>query len=260
MKYEGIFRGPRLWSNDELKKFAHLFRGSVVNVSAWRDLDKSVRSYGEYILGDCDAGVPYRSYFVNADSYSITNYPIDANKGGAAPDVLDEDAYASIIGLDLEQDLPDDLVEKFDVVFSHTVLEHVFDVTKAFANLCSMSKDVVILVLPFIQMVHDIRGNYRDYWRFTPFALDRLFEANGYTVLHRAASDLKHASIYYFYIASRCPDKWREHFRPEPLESQVPNLNTGGNVFPLAKMHLRLEAMLRKGARLLRLNHGGCPK
>lgn len=257
MKYEGIFRGPRLWSNKELKKIAHLFQGSVVNVSAWRDLDKSIKSYGEYIRGDCNAGVPYRSYFVNAEKYSITNYPKDAGKGGPEAKTAADGPYESMIDLDLEEELPRDLVGKFDVVLSHTVLEHVFNVNKAFANLCSMSQDIVILVVPFVQMVHDFNGNYRDYWRFTPFALDRLFEANGYTVLYRAGSDLCQTSLYYFYVASRKPDNWSEHFHPEPLESQLENLNTGGRVFPLARLHLRFEMLLRRCANVLGLSHGG---
>lgn len=257
MKYEGIFRGPRLWSNQELKKIAHLFRGWVVNVSAWRDLDKSIGSYGEYILGDCNAGVPYRSYFLNAEKYSITNYPSDTGRESLDAQAIADGSYESVIGLDLDEALPDDLVGKFDVVFSHTVLEHVFNVNQAFANLCDMSKDIVILVVPFVQVVHDFKGNYRDYWRFTPFVLDRLFETNGYTVLYRAGSDLYQSSIYYFYVASRQPECWSDHFHAEPLESQLDGLNIGARVFPFARLHLFLETAMRKCGRLLRLNRGG---
>ena len=49
----------REWSNDELKKFAHLFKGDIVNVSAWKDEDK-------------EEGF-YRQYFDRAKSYKITN-------------------------------------------------------------------------------------------------------------------------------------------------------------------------------------------
>lgn len=45
MLCEGVFRRPRLWSNSELKKIAHLFEGWVVNVSAWKDLDKSATTH-----------------------------------------------------------------------------------------------------------------------------------------------------------------------------------------------------------------------
>lgn len=58
------FRIPRIWSNRELKKFAKLFRGTVVNVSGWKDNDKE--------------GANYREYFINASEYWITNYKSEA--------------------------------------------------------------------------------------------------------------------------------------------------------------------------------------
>lgn len=252
MLYEGVFRRPRLWSNRELRKIAHLFQGWVVNVSAWKDLDKSVSSYRDYILGDYDGGIPYRSYFINADKYTITNYPEDKKRGSL--DLRRTDwIYDSEIALDLEENLPDELVGKFDVVFCHTTLEHVFNLFKACENLCLMSKDIVIIVVPFIQIVHDYGGDYRDYWRFTPFGLDRLFEENGFTVLYRSSSNLFQSSIYYFYVASREPEKWEEHFQPIPLEDQLKQLNTAGNVFPFANIHLKFEVALRKLAQFLKL-------
>ena len=250
--YEGIFRRPRLWSNNELSRIAHLFDGWVVNVSAWKDMDKSVSSYRDYILGDYDDGIPYRSYFINADKYSITNYPRDKERG-----FLDSQktncVYDSEIALDLEEDLPIELVKKFDVVFCHTVLEHVFNVFKVFENLCLMSKDTVIIVVPFVQKVHDYGGGYRDYWRFTPFALDRLFEENGFTVLYRSSCNLVQSSIYYFYVASRDPQQWEEHFRPVPLEKELKQINTGDNVLPLGNVHLKFERALRRVAQFVGL-------
>ena len=41
----------RVWSNVELKKFAHLFTGSVVNLSGWEDEIGEIRSmsaHGDY--------------------------------------------------------------------------------------------------------------------------------------------------------------------------------------------------------------------
>ena len=54
------FRAARIWSNQELRKYAPWLGGAVVNVSAWKDKDKE--------------GDSYQNYFVNAESYSITNY------------------------------------------------------------------------------------------------------------------------------------------------------------------------------------------
>jgi hypothetical protein len=54
------FRVPRVWSNQELKKFAPLFKGSIVNVSAWKDWDKENKRY--------------KDYFSSAAEYWMTNY------------------------------------------------------------------------------------------------------------------------------------------------------------------------------------------
>jgi len=245
MLYEGIFRRPRLWSNNELKKIAYLFEGWVVNVSGWRDLDKTVGSYREYILGDYDSGVPYRSYFINATKYSITNYPQDTSRGFVNSQKANS-VYDSEIALNLEEELPNELIRKFDVVFCHTTLEHIFNIFKAFENLCLMSKDIVIVVVPFVQIVHDYQGDYKDYWRFTPFILDRLFEEKNFTILYRSSSNLFHSSIYYFYVASREPQKWEKYFQPIRLKEQLKQLNIGDSIFPFADIHSKFEAMLRK--------------
>jgi hypothetical protein len=101
------------------------------------------------------------------------------------------------IYLDLECELPVELIGKFDVVFNHTTLEHIFDVNTAFSNLCQMSKDVVIVIVPFLQEQH---GEYGDYWRFTPWALKRMFLANGLTPAYISANDDKTDAIYVFAV------------------------------------------------------------
>ena len=44
------------------------------------------------------------------------------------------------IFLDLTQPLPSDLIEKFDVVFNHTTLEHIFDIFFCFQKFISLNK------------------------------------------------------------------------------------------------------------------------
>lgn len=176
------FRVPRVWSNLELSKFGNLFTGSVVNVSAWKDEDKE--------------GGFYKNYFKNSSSYSITNYKAEAcGFQGAENEIF----------LDLEQDLPSELKNKFDVVFNHTVLEHIYKFEKAFENLCYMSKDTVILVLPFLQEMHT---DYGDYWRFTPLAIKKKFEEYGFSTVYSSSSNFRGASSYIFFFASKKPDKW----------------------------------------------------
>lgn len=181
-----IHRLPRVWSNQELKKYAHLFQGEVVNVSGWKDIDKE--------------GKHYRDYFTKANSYTITNFKSEARGF---------QGYENELFLDLEKDLPEELVAKFDVVFNHTTLEHIYEARKAFENLCKLSNDIVIIVLPFLQQYH---SDYGDFWRFSPLAIKRLFEENGLTPIYQSFNSDKMSSVYTFTIASKNPTKWKDHF------------------------------------------------
>lgn len=176
------FRIPREWSNRELRRFAPLFTGDVVNVSGWTDEDKQ--------------GSRYKSYFSRARTYTITNY-ISESKGVTGRD--------GEIFLDLEAELPDELRHQFDVVFNHTTLEHVFECRIAFRNLCLLSRDVVIVVVPYIQQMHG--ASYGDFWRFTPQTLRRLFDENGYSMRYCSANGADRASIYLFAMGF-VDDKW----------------------------------------------------
>ena len=180
------FRLARVWSNNELKKVSSLFSGDIINVSGWKDEDKE----GGY----------YKDYFSNSRSYSISNYKNEA-KGFQGVD--------GEIFLDLEKQLDPDLERGFDVVFNHTTLEHVFDVQKAVKNLCLLSRDIVIAVVPFLQEMH---GLYGDFWRFTPSAIQRMFASNGFEVFHLTFNKEENSSVYIFFIASKNPDKWKSKY------------------------------------------------
>nr|MBI1231047.1 hypothetical protein [Cytophagales bacterium] len=177
------FRLPRIWSNEVLKKIAPLFTGKVANVSGWKDEDKQ--------------GGFYQDYFVNASSYTITNYEGCRGFQGEKDE----------IPLDLEKELPNKLIGAFDVVFNHTTLEHIYEVRTAFKNLCLMSSDTVIVVVPFAQTQHE-QENIQDFWRFTPTALRRLFDENEMGVVYEAANDDRNAGIYVTMVGSKNPDKW----------------------------------------------------
>lgn len=189
-----VSRLARRWSNVELRKFASWFTGDIVNVSAWRDEDKS--------------GAHYADYFTGKTSYTITNYKPEARgMQGAANEVF----------VDLEAPLDRALAGRFDVVFNHTVLEHIYEFQAAFANLCAMTRDVVIIVVPWLQPYH---GDYGDYWRFSPLAVQRMFEANGLSPLYVSFNEDAFASVYVFAIGSKQPERWRERFpRPVSIEN-----------------------------------------
>jgi len=184
----------RKWSNREMRKLAPLFSGAVCNVSGWDDRDKE--------------GSHYANYFTRATSYDRTNYGGFRGFKGEAGE----------IALDLTAPLAEELKRRFDVTYNHTVLEHIFEVDKAFANLCEMSRDVVIVVVPFSQVQHESES-YGDYWRFTPSCLRKLFEKNGLTVIYEAESPDHDAAIYLLFVASRNPERHRENMpRHKPIK------------------------------------------
>ena len=181
---ERKFRSARIWSNKILGEIAPLFDGDIINVSGWQDSDKRGRFY--------------KDYFTNASSYTISNYSGDMGYQNKEREIL----------LDLEKELDKSLLSKFDVVLSHTVLEHIFEVEKAFHNLCLMSRDIVIVVVPFLQEMH-YTDDYKDYWRFTPFALRAMFQKNSMKLIFIEANDEKNKSIYVLAVGSKDPLKWK---------------------------------------------------
>ncbi|WP_250125302.1 hypothetical protein [Chroococcidiopsis sp. CCMEE 29] len=183
------FRIARVWSNRELRRLAPLFKGDIVNVSAWDDRDKE----GGY----------YKDYFTQKNQYYLTNYSGDRGLQGK------ENEYF----LDLTQELPSELEKRFDVVFNHTTLEHVFEVRKAFQNLCLASRDIVIVVVPFCQKQHG-KDMYNDFWRFTPTCLRYLFQENGLEVIYEAQNQDENAAIYLLFVGSQHPEKWRQLMPP----------------------------------------------
>ena len=190
------FRVARVWSNTELRKFSpHVF-GRVINVSAANDEDKE--------------GGHYADYFGKADSYVISNFALGSDRG-----------YRERPGellIDLEGQVPTGLQRHFNTVFNHTTLEHVFDVRTAFSNLCALTNDLLLLVVPCAQAQHDAQ-DFADYWRFMPTGMRRLFGENGLTVIYEAANNHRNAATYLFFAGSRQPERWVKHLGPvQPLQ------------------------------------------
>ena len=176
------FRLPRVWSNREIARFAPQFTGRVLNASAWKDEDKEGRQYSDY--------------FCNAESYHLSNYLSEARGYQGMPNEF---------FLDLTVDLPKEHQRAYDCVFNHTTLEHIYDVHTAFKNLCEMSRDAVIIVVPFVQQMHT---EYGDYWRFTPSTLERMFKSSRFQPIYTSYNNHLMASVYILMIAVRDPDSW----------------------------------------------------
>ncbi len=185
------YRTARIWSNKVLRQIAPVFKGNIINVSGWHDEDKE--------------GCFYREYFSSADTYRISNL------GGYRGESADTNYV-----LDLEGILPDSLKGRFDVVYNHTTLEHVFDVFTAVRNLCELSNDVVIVVVPFIQEQHT-HDSFSDYWRFTPAGIKALFSANGMETVLLCSTPGCRSAVYHLLVTSKFPGKWTEAFNGMPF-------------------------------------------
>ena len=188
MKFiDNKFRKPRVWSNLELKKFSNNFYGKIINVSGWNDSDKD--------------GSFYKNYFSNCENYSISNWSFSER---GQENKLGKDQYL----IDLEDDLDNKLINKFEVVLNHTTLEHIFNINKAFQNLCKLSNDTVIIILPFMQEQHTT-SDFKDYWRLTPQAVQKLFEKNNFKMAYVNANDDNNSSIYIFAVGCSNNSKCR---------------------------------------------------
>ena len=178
IKHSGKFRKARIWSNKMLSKYATFFEGDICNISGWLDEDKE--------------GKKYSDYFENKKNYYITNYGGWRGFSGTEGEIF----------LDLEKELPKELEKRFDVTFNHTTLEHIYDVKKAFENICKMTKDVSIIIVPFLQEAH-ISESYKDFWRFTPFVMERMYEENNFSLVVCEHNNEFNTATYLFCIAIR---------------------------------------------------------
>lgn len=206
---------PRLFTNDLLRKYAPLLGGSVINVSGWDDRDTE--------------GGFYRNYFSKATSYAISNAPGKGKGQGAAG--------SGEILVDLAFPLPSHLKRAYDVVYNNTTLEHIFNIEQAFANLCEMSRDAVVIVVPVIQQIH-IAETYGDYWRPTTMALVKLFKKHGFETLVMTTNDQPFQPIYAFALAVRDPAKHSD------LEKSL-NLEMGKYLYGSSLKKQFIDGLLR---------------
>lgn len=93
---------------------------------------------------------------------------------------LDVSKYeqADII-FDLNDELPKNLENRFDLVFDGGVIEHVFNVTNAFLNICKMTKvgGYIINANPVYNYIHNT------YWNMSPEMFVDFYSANKYKIL-----------------------------------------------------------------------------
>ena len=184
---------PGAYSKMLLEQYGPLFSGSVINVSGWDDRD--------------GMGGHYHDYFPNAKSYTVSNAPT-AQKG-----IGSFEGKGHEIALDLSIPLPKELHGAYEVVYNNTTLEHVFEVEQAFDDLCLLSRDALVLVIPLIQQIH-MTESYGDYWRFTTLGIAKMLLTRGFTTIVMETNDQPFAPIFAFVIAVRDPKKYEGKITP----------------------------------------------
>lgn len=175
----------RNWSNRELRRLGPLFAGDILNLSGWKDGDKQ--------------GGRYRDYFPNAKSYAISNFGVEIGSSGTEEKEFDLSKPA------------DFRMGTYDLVFSHTVLEHVYPTKVVFDNLAMLSRDAILTVVPFVQQMHGVKDAYVDYFRYSPLALERLLEERGFKTIYVSWND-DHPlmNVYLVHVASRYPERHKD--------------------------------------------------
>ena len=80
---------------------------------------------------------------------------------------------------DLNNELPENLLEKFDVVFDGGVIEHVFDVVTAFFNICNLCKKggIIFNVNPVYNYL------YNTFLNISPEMFIEFYEANEFRII-----------------------------------------------------------------------------
>lgn len=175
---------PRVWSNKEILRYGKLFKGDVLNLSGWKDSDK-------------DGGI-YRNYFPHARSYTISNFGSEIGASGGEEKELDlSKPYGGQIGT-------------YDLVFNHTVIEHVHPTDLVIQNLCKLSNDCIMTIVPFVQQMHGVSEGFTDYYRYSPVALETLFREQGFETIYVSwNADHPLMNVYLFHLASKYPEKYR---------------------------------------------------
>ncbi len=212
---------PRHFSNVMLKKFGKYFSGDMINVSGWDDRDRE--------------GKKYQDYFPHKKSYVVSNASTYTKGLGSM-----NTSHTKELEIDLNYPIRDDLQKKFDVVFNHTTLEHVVNFEQAFSNLCELSRDAVIIVVPTLQQIHFSKG-YGDYWRPTPLTIATLFYRYGFTPLVVTTNDQAFAAVYIFAIGVRDPKKYEGKITP------ITKFDMGEQLYGSVLNYKEIPELFRKG-------------
>lgn len=105
------------------------------------------------------------------DNIEVTVFDIEQVRGIETP-------------LDLNQPLPENYYRQFDIVIDSSVLEHCFNISEAFKNLCNMVKvnGIISTVAPLFKYNHG-------FYNLNPIFYNHGFLANGFHILYQGILD-----------------------------------------------------------------------
>ncbi len=76
------------------------------------------------------------------------------------------------------------------------------------SNIAAITREHLLIVVPFIQDEHYRPGIFGDYWRFMPQGLYRLVESHGFAPVYINANDSPWYPVYLVLVAARHPEQW----------------------------------------------------
>jgi hypothetical protein len=104
----------------------------------------------------------------------------------------------------------------------------------AFGNLSSLTKDLLIIVVPFCQVQHEL-ASFGDYWRFTPSCLRELYSRNQMRVIYESSNEDFASANYLFFVGTRYPERYSETlkaYRPLGLQGRWIGNSWWQKIFP----------------------------
>ena len=114
---------------------------------------------------------------------------------------MDRDDYILGNKVDYNQDLVDDSIDslknRYDLVICSNTLEHTYDIHEGIKRLFELCKPggIVYISMPFL---HGLHLDPYDYWRVTPYCLDKMLSnyTTNYLVLKEATKPLFPRLVY----------------------------------------------------------------
>lgn len=157
-----------------------------------KSIRNSIIKYNSYLSGsllDFGCGTkPYKKLFLNVDSYIGVDYKIE----GREEKQKEVDFFYDGKTIPFKD-------QEFDSILSTEVLEHVFNIDEILCELNRVLKlnGQAIITTPFMWEEHEMPY---DFARYTPPALEYLYQKHGFEVIHKHKTGNQIEVIFQFSI------------------------------------------------------------